>query len=843
MPSSALREYALGVVQPTLPFAAPEGAVARYDEVIAPDGTLRAGWSPFADRASALDADELYRVESEIAALLADAGVTYAPTGSTPQPWRLDPLPLVLDAEAWAALERGLVQRAELLNAVLEDVYGAQHLLVEGIVPPAAILAHPGFLRALARPGAAPARPLVIGATDLGRDAHGVWHVVADRVQAPSGLGYALQNRRVLSQVLPDLFPDGLLHRAEPYVAALRATLLESAPGPTDDPRVVVLSPGVHSETAYDQAALARALGFPLVQGGDLVVREGRVWMKPVGWPDAAPREPVDVILRRVDAEWCDPLELRGDSHLGVAGLTEVVRRGGVRVVNGLGAGVLENPALLPFLPAVCERLLGEPLRLPSVPTWWCGDPEGLETVLARLDDGIVVREIGGRRLPADASADDVRARILAAPYRFAGQERLPLSQAPVWARGSQPEPQPLVLRAFTVHHRSAYRVFAGGLATMVEEGAGARATKDVWVLKAGAGDRDQGLDVEPVALASTVPPPAARTLEDMFWAGRYAERAEDLLRLVLAAPTDADPGAEDTDDADAAPRASADAASAAIAAALRALAGRRFPDPERELRSLLLDAERVGSAAHSIARLRGAMEDVRDQLSGDTWRTFAAADRAALSLRATRLPHPVAESAGRMLMAVLALQAVTASMMRDSGWRMIEIGRHLERGLQLCTMLRATAVVRRRPADERDVLEAVLTASESAVTHRRRARGGVRVPGVLELLLRDADNPRSLRFCLDRLAEHLAALPGATGATAPERMLRDLIDRAAATDPDALAVDDDGRRGALADELDETAEQLRGLADAIARVHFAVGPPSRSLADLPLTPVAEGAS
>ena len=231
----------------------------------------------------------------------------------------------------------------------------------------------------------------MLSATDLGRDAAGEWRVLGDRTQAPSGMGYAMENRRVIAQVLPELYGGALLHRMEPYFWALRSALMQSAAGDLADPRVVVLSPGTQSETAYDQAFLASALGFPLVQGSDLVVREGWVYLRSPG----ARLERVDVILRRVDAAWSDPLELRGDSQLGIAGLVEAVRRGRVRVVNGLGAGVLENPGLLPYLPAVCEALLGEPLRLASVPTWWCGDPDSLDHVLDHLDT-LVVRTIDG---------------------------------------------------------------------------------------------------------------------------------------------------------------------------------------------------------------------------------------------------------------------------------------------------------------------------------------------------------------------------------------------------------------------------------------------------------------
>ena len=347
-----LRDYAARTTQPTL-----SGEPVRYDEVVGPDGSLRTPWKGLAEIAVGMTNDDLRRVDDDIKRALADDGVTYSRPGERPRPWRLDPVPVVLDAASWTPLEVGLAQRAELLNAILADLYGEQRLLRDGLIPPALVLGHPGFVRVVARPGTRDPRPLVLAATDLGRDSHGEWRVLADRTQAPSGLGYAMENRRVISRVQPELYRAAGLHRIEPFFSALRSALLQSAPGDLADPRVVVLSPGTHSETAYDQSFIASALGFPLVQGSDLVVREGWVQMRVFGR-----LERVDVILRRVDAAWSDPLELRGDSQLGVAGLVEAVRRGRVRVVNGLGAGVLENPALLPLMPQLCESLLGEPL-------------------------------------------------------------------------------------------------------------------------------------------------------------------------------------------------------------------------------------------------------------------------------------------------------------------------------------------------------------------------------------------------------------------------------------------------------------------------------------------------
>ena len=833
---SLLRDYAASIAQPTLPLT---GNGVRFDEVVGADGALRPAWKGMASIAVELTSAELGRIDGEITTLLADDGATYGnPDGA--QPWQLDPMPLVLDAAAWARLEVGLAQRTELLNALLADIYGQQRLLAEGVIPSAVVFGHSGYARPIARARGFDPNPLILSSTDLGRDAAGEWRVLTDRVQAPSGLGYAMENRRVLSRVLPELYEEAGLHRMEPYFSALRSALLQAAPLEVADPRVVVLSPGTHSETAYDQAFIANILGFPLVQGEDLVIRDGWVWMKPAGFPQHQPHERVDVILRRVDAEWCDPLELRAGSQLGVAGLTEAVRRGRVRLVNGLGAGVLENPGLMPFMPAVCERLLGEQLRLPSVATTWCGDPEGLAEVLAAVKadpTGCIVRQIDGRAADlSELDLTELRDRIMSAPHRFVGQERLPLSQAPSWGdagrKSGRANPSPLVLRAFIVRDGAIYRPLVGGLATLVDDRNSAPRTKDVWVLKNGPGDLDQGiLEVTPLSLARAVPVLPPRAVEDMFWSGRYTERAEDLLRLVITASTHAE-------QLDYTSTRESGAALRALIGVQQRLCGTRWLDTDLEQRSLLVDADRPGSAAHSLQRMRDALEGVRDQLSVDTWRAFGSTDRAMQALRGTRRPQ-IAESASRMLGGILSLQGVTANMIRDDGWHAIEAGRYLERSLQVCTLLAATTTVSLGSGVDRAVLGGVLMAAESSVTHRRRFRGSARTSDVLDLLLLDPDNPRSIAFSLARLRFHLSNLTGSTGSTRPERLLEHLEDALESADIAALTAPVDGHRPKLEEFLTETHGQLHRLGDAIVHLHFAAGPVPQPISSLSLTEVA----
>lgn len=809
---TVLREYAAAVSQPTF---AEADAPLRYDEVAAPDGALRPAWRALAAEADLLDHDQLVRITGEIERFLADDGVTYTRPGEEPGPWRLDPVPFVLTAEEWALLDVGLAQRAELLNAILVDLYGERRLLSAGVLPPSVVFGHPGYVRQLARVSSRDSRPLVLMGSDLGRNAAGEWRVLADRTQAPSGIGYAMENRRVISRVLPRLYREAGLHRMAPFFQALRSSLMQVAPGDLENPRVVVLTPGTHSETAYDQAFLASSLGFPLVQGSDLTVQEGFVWMRVLGR-----LERVDVIVRRVDAAWSDPLELRGDSQLGVAGLAEACRRGTVKVVNGLGAGVLENPALMPYMDHMCEFLLGEPLRIPVMETMWLGEEQNLDAALANLDS-LVVRPLDRPGWRSGSSVDDLREQILAAPHRFVARENLRLSQAPVMGP-SGIGPAPVVMRNFAIAYGSTYRPLVGGLASVLDAD-GVRTTKDVWVLKA-KGEPDQGLtDVRPMtkvrALAAMVP----RVLEDLFWFGRYAERAEDTLRLVLVAHGIAE-------DFQSRPKSTGGTALAVLIEGLRGLTPTAFgTDLDSDFRSILLDSARPGSVAQSVAAMRDAAEGVRDRLSSDIWRAFGSADRATAMLVANDHSRQVAETAGRMLTGLLAGYGVSANMVRDPGWHMLETGRSLERALQLIRLLQATVTVRRGIDVDREVGQALLTATESAVTHLMRYRGNLRVTTLLELLLLDAENPRSLVCALQEIQSHLAKMPASTGSSRPERLVEDIRVEIEQVDLQALAVVDGDGRPRLRDELDRLLGQVTRLSDAIAEVHLAAPPAQRS--------------
>ncbi len=819
-----------------------------FDEFAAPDGSVRPGWSALVDGLDEFAETDLVHATREVSRLLEDDNVTYTPspgagmtiadeltrptaTTTSPTPWRLDPVPLVLDEREWAGLEAGVVQRSELLDAILSDLYGARRLLSRSLLPAAAVLDHEEYLRVLVGNEAVSSQRLFMVAADLGRDAAGQWKVMADRTQAPSGAGFAMQNRRVVSRVMPEIYHHAHLHRLTPFFQAMRHALINAAPPHVEDPRVVVLSPGTHSETAFDQAFVASLLGFPLMEGSDLTVRDGRVWTRGVG-----KLEQVDVILRRVDSSWMDALELRGGSRLGVTGLLECVRQGTVSVVNSLGSGVLENPALLPFLPELCERLLGAPLRLPSVQTWWCGDPASLSHVLAHLDELVIRptsrgqgRSVLGSELDA-AQRKRVRDRIAAAPHRFVGQEVMQLSSAPTTHR-EQLVRRPVVLRSFAVRSGSSYTAMLGGLARVSDElpRQGPMVTapdgglaKDVWVVSSGAipalqvpdprPDEDRTVLTAGSAAASMVP----RVLSDLFWFGRYAERAEDVLRLVLAARTVALETDLDLSDGQA-----LEVLLQALTHVTTTYPGFTRPGQEMmpELRSMLLDRHRTGTAAQSIAALSLAAQGVRDQLSEDVWMVMAEIERALAFLTSSPQDQglQLADASERVLSGLLALAGIVSeNMTRDPGWFMLDSGRGLERALQVVALLRVTLCRQASVEVDRLVAEAVLTASESIVTFRRRYRGWARTDAVVDLLVMDARNPRSVAYQLLRIQTDLRAIPSTSPTARPLRLLDGLLEQLRTADPVEMTACMEGERPALRDFLGGLVAQLADLSEAI---------------------------
>jgi uncharacterized circularly permuted ATP-grasp superfamily protein/uncharacterized alpha-E superfamily protein len=818
-------------------------ADGSYDEMASAPGLLRPYWDTFIGSMSALGGEELARRWKIARQRIRENGVTYNIYGDPlgmDRPWSLDSIPLLIPPHEWRELEAGLIQRARLLNYILADLYGPQELLRTGLLPPVLVFANPGFWRPCHGMPATVHPYLHLLAVDLARSPDGQWWVISDRTQTPSGAGYALENRTVLAETFPDLFREFQVERLASFFRSFRDNLLSLSPSRRDNPRVVLLTPGPFNETYFEHSYLARYLGFTLVQGADLTVRESRVFLKTLDG-----LKPVDVILRRVDDSFCDPIELRSDSFLGVAGLVEAVRAGNVVVVNALGSGLIESPAFMPFLPRLSQRLLGERLKLPSVATWWCGQPQPLQYVLDHLDSLVVKpsfpafdkEPVFGWKLSPDERSRLI-ARLRERPYDFAGQEIINLSTVPVWT-DNRMVPRRVVLRVFLAASGDSWVVMPGGLARVspaldtpvvsMQRGGG---SKDAWVLSSGPVDvstlrtpPDQPLELNRGA-GSALP---SRAADHLFWLGRYAERCEHLarvLRCILIRITGefGTSGASEWDslmklyDILESPhsRLSEDDPQGHLD---------QWRDLEQEILSLIFEEQRSDSLNATLSRAARAAAHVRDSLSSDTLRIvnqLVAIHPSAWGYASTGEALAVLD---RCIGTLAALRGIEMeNITRGPGWHFLGVGRRIERSIQLVDLFRAI-IVPLNPSTW-PTLEMLLEVGDSSMTYRARYFTVLQAAPVLDLLMCDQDNPRSLAFQLRDLFEHCRNLSQRPEGAAWPVLKQQHLEQAAANLFQAnLRVfcqpGDNGMREPLDQLLAEVAAVLPALSDAITQVYF----------------------
>lgn len=748
-----------------------------WDELMEPDGAVRPGWQKMVSALNALGADELDKRQADAKRLLRENGVTYTVYGDPHgrnRVWELDPVPLVLDAPDWAEIEKGLKQRAELLNHILTDIYGQRRLIKQGILPPDIVFGHSGFLRACDGVKISGPQQLLVYAADLARGQDGRMWLYTDRTQVPTGAGYALENRVVMARVMPQELRDNQVQRLSGFFRHFAQNLQKFSQHRREDPYIVVLTPGPGNETYFEHAYFATYMGYPLVQGGDLLVRDNRVWLKSL---DGIKQ--VDVILRRVDDAYCDPLELREDSMLGVPGLLNVARAGNVVLANPLGSGVLESRGLLPFLDACARYFLNEDLHLSSVATWWCGQSKEMGYVLANIDKMVIktADTTGTTWLGSKMSAQekvDLISRIKAQPGRYVGQEWADFSTTPALVGQGKVEPRHMMFRGFLVADGKGYRVMPGGLTRVARDADGVfisnqsgGVSKDTWVLTQDASRQARpGAFIEVQAISQHEGKLPSRAAENLFWVGRYAERAEGIARLMRTA---FDKVADCEDYGDAADMAvlqrlleSLTVVTASFPGFVGEGAAQRLNSPYEELIQLATNRERRGSLAEIMNYLLGATYSVRDLWFGDTWRTINAIQDAADRLQATS-PRifDVNAQLYRVLHTLTAFAGITAESMRhDHAWVLLDLGRRVERASQHAQLLEQTLVKPLGEESEPLLIEALLACSESLMAQRRRFRFSSQLHSALDLLVLDHRHPRSLAYQFERLTTRVSMLP-----------------------------------------------------------------------------------
>ncbi len=821
-----------------------------YDEMLDDRKSILPHWQSFFDAVEKMGAAELELRRQEAQRLLRENGVTYtvySDNRNLNRPWQLDPIPLLISAQEWSAIERGLKQRAELLNLIFRDLYGKQLLLKKGRLPAELVYSHQGFLPPCVGSLSETER-LTIYAANLARGPNGRMWVLNDHSQAPSGIGYSLENRSVMVRVMADLFRESHVQRFTGFFNCLQKSLAQSAPHNKDDPHIVVLTPGPLNETYFEHAYLASQLGFTLAQGEDLTVRDGKVWLRTLAGLQA-----VDVLVRRVDDSYCDPLELRSSSHLGIAGLLQAVRCGNVGIANPLGSSILENQGLLAFLPGLCRYLLNEDLLLPSVATWWCGQDKEREFVIKNLSR-LTIKSINrnsanpvifGNTL-TQAEIDDLQQKIRAKPYLYLGQEQITFSTVPSLGDG-RIEARHSILRCFAVAAEGSYQLMPGGLTRVaadkhqvtVSNQSGAL-SKDTWVLAEQQSFDNQTLVGQNLAVPAITEPLSSRAADNLFWVGRHFERVLSTVRLLRITRNKQVNHLAADDRVD----------SPCLQVMLRAVThltgtypgftGQEklsLPKQQQEITSLLKDAQRNGTIAASIQNFFHAALNIRDLWSQDTWHCIDAIrdywqDQVIANGDLRFQPSIHLRELSIRLAAFIGLTA--ESMTRESGWVMLQLGRKLERSLALIALLRATVVQKRSAPEQGSILEAVLLTTDSLSIYQRRYRSVIRLPMLLELLLQDHSHPYSLAFQLQHISDLIGNLPKPYQKNQLNRqerlILKAFTDLRLCEIADLLDEEDSGVFDHLDGLLANTADLLMQMSDSIAQTYFNHVPPVQQL-------------
>lgn len=803
---------------------------AAYHELLDAKGAIRPHWRRLFEQLQRSSPAQLQQRQALLSRQIQENGVTYnvyADPDGADRPWELDLLPNLIPFDEWQQIAAGVAQRAGLLNAVLADLYGPQQLLADGLLPAELVFGHDNFLwpcQGIQPPGGT---FLHLYAVDLARAPDGRWWVTADRTQAPSGAGYALENRQILSRAFPELYRDLCVQYLAGFFRTLQDTLARQAPvegGET--PLVVLLTPGRFNESYFEHLYLARQLGYPLVEGSDLTVRDAKLYLKTL-----AGLRRVHAVLRRLDDDFCDPLELRTDSALGVPGLLEAVRQGKVLVANALGSGVLESPGLPGFLPAISEKLLGEELLLPSIASWWCGEPPVLDEALEMLDELLVrpsfpsqsFAPVFGRDLDEQQRAA-LGERLKARPYAYVAQAQAQLSQAPVWqAEDGKLAPRAIGMRVFAVASADGYRVLPGGLTRVAAEADAevvsmqrGGASKDTWVL----GERHAGGEpwqwLRPLGVADLVrsdPYLPSRVVENLFWFGRYSSRCEDgarLLRIMLARYVD------DDDDPQALQTA------LALGESLGLLPSAIEGTLEERMLQALLGADWPTSLRANLQRLQWAAGSVRGKLSRENWQALVELQREAQSLDSEGADFgELLDFLNRLLMSLAALSGFALDdMTRDDGWRFLMLGRCIERLQFLAESI--AEFLRSRAAHDQSALEWLLELGNSSITYRTRYLASAQLIPVLDLLLLDEQNPHAVLFQLRMLLRSLGNLE-ASFAFSGDSRLAELERKLAGFQLGSLESPLFGQSGIRA--------VLGGLADLLLQIASAAGAVSDQLA------------
>jgi len=746
-----------------------------FDELYDSDGRPREQWQTFLDRFGAQSAESLADRWDYANRILWENGVTLSPfeaEAANLRPWEMDLLPLVYEQKQWEPISAGVAQRAMLIEAIANDLYGPQKLLQKEILPPEILYRHPHFQRAfhgLPRNNT----PMLLFGCELARSPTGKWFVMADRTSAPAGISYAVENRIVISKTLPQVLHQSNVHRLAPFFVQMQESIKRMAPREKSNPRVVVLSSGPDHPYYFEDVFLARYLGYTLVEVDDLTVRKNHVCIKTL-----ERLVPVDVILWRSPERNCDPLELIGKSPDGVAGLLQAIRHKNVVITNGFEYGLLDSPVFMPFLPKICEELLGEKLMLPSIATWWCGQPEVLEYVLEHLDELVIkpaflesgsdeffVSEEGGE------DGDSLRERILKNPQAYVAQEKIERSSAPCWVRKNLQSGH-IALRTFAVKNMHGFETMNGGLVRVASDTkpmpltiSAGEFSKDVWICS------DQ--PVPPVSLLSKISTPSklrrannqlpSRAADNLFWLGRYLERLDFAGRQVRKITERLMSESADQPVDDILPVIASLADLGLIPESYRKItACPERQELEANWPSIVTNEEKPERFARQIAEIQRLANTVRDRLSEDLWRAIRSMEEIERP-KATSFPQltlsKLFEDLNQLMLHLSAITGqITDGLIHGPTRRFLLIGKHLERSQQMARTIQHFL----KYHHENDLLPLItlLDIANSLLTYRTRYRANIHLLPAIDLLVTDLGNPRSIIYQYRELSRLIKELP-----------------------------------------------------------------------------------
>lgn len=757
-----------------LSFAAcAEAPAGVYNEAFEAPGQPRPAWRRLFEAASQVPVSELAYRSIQAEQLLHENGVTFNVFHEGLQaqrPWQLDLIPFILAAEDWRRLETGLRQRTRLLDLIVRDCHSERSFIRDGSLPPEILFANPGFRRMFV--GLHPiGHSIVHSAAELARHPDGTWRVMADRAESPAGAAFALENRIITTRTLPAALHEPPVQRLAPFFIRFQETLRRLAGHLSDNPRIVLLSPGAKYPYYFEDVYLARYLGYTLVEGADLAVRDHRVYLKTL-----AGLIPVDVILSRAIERGIDPLELGGGEPHGVPGLLRVIREGKVVVVNTPGCGLIESPIFMAFLESLCKRHLGEELLIPSIPTWWCGDPSQWSYVQGRFDELVIkpaFQASGGEEvLPRTLTAlerSQLIERIAARPHEYVAQELIARSAVPVFR--NEVGVGHVALRAFLVLDGDDYAVMPGGLARFADDPgpmqlsvAAGVGSKDVRVLADAPVAPVTLLTAEdksvPLRRTSAIFP--SRVADDLFWFGTFLDRADFLSRLLRAVIERLTAeSASDLPELSRLIRALADQGQVEPGFAIDSLAS-PLPQIAAVLPRMVANAEDVKGVTAAVSELYRLASLERLWMSTDTYRKVR---ETAEAFGASATPFwdglvDLLEAINKLILDTAAVSGLLHDgMVRGPAWRVLDIGRRIERVRNTAALLRTT-LSSPEPVD-RPILRALLEVIDCRMTYRSRYMDSLRQNAVLDLCITDETCPRSIAAQLVALVEHVDALPG----------------------------------------------------------------------------------